>query len=82
MFVTHSYYYKILIYSLLFFSFKEGNKLTLQENIKDEPEDVIEDEGEWEQTIHDQDKVKKETENILVCYQRKMEATCILSRKS
>ena len=39
--------------------------MTLWEQIKDEQEDVIEDEGECDQTICDQDKVKKEPESVL-----------------
>ena len=64
MFDTHSYYYSILFYYPLFFSYKEGNKLRLKEKIKDKQEDVIEDEGEHEQTICDQEKVKKETKGV------------------
>ena len=40
------------------------HKLTLRENIKDEQKDDIEDEGECDQTIPDQDKVQKETESV------------------
>ena len=35
--------------------------MRLKEKIKDEQEDVIEEVGEHEQTIHEQEKVKKET---------------------
>ena len=42
------------MYSLLFFSYKKGSKLTFQEKVKTEPDDdieVIEEEEETEQTV-------------------------------
>ena len=42
------------MYSLLFFSYKKGSKLTFREKVKTEPDDDIEDieeEEETEQTV-------------------------------
>ena len=42
------------MYSLLFFSYKKGSKLTLQEKVKNEPGDgiaVIKEEEETKQTV-------------------------------
>ena len=55
-------FYFIIFY---FFSYKEGNQLRLKEKIKAEQEDVVEDEGEHEQTTCDQEKVKKEPKSVL-----------------
>ena len=39
--------------------------MRLKEKIKDKQEDVIEEVGEHEQTIHEQEKVKKEPKSVL-----------------
>ena len=51
------------MYSLLFFSYKKGSKLTFQEKVKTEPDDgveVIKEEKKTEQTV--QVKTEREIE--------------------